>query len=224
MTAAPDTAERALDAAAIPPERRGSARTARLGAEERGLYHWILRSFAAGQVPTPEALGAETGRRGLRLDDVLATLAREDLVHVDGSAAVIVAYPFSGRPTAHRVELDGQVVYAMCALDALGITPMLGTAIAIDSRDPLTGDAIHVDVTSDGEASWMPDAAVVVAGSCCAGAAFQGCCGVLNFFAAAANAANWLAEHSDVRGHVISIPEAGAAGRAIFGAVFADLR
>ena len=112
----------------------------------------------------------------------------------------------------------------MCALDALGIAPMLGTAVAIDSRDPLTGELIRVEVDSGGDASWEPAEAVVLAGSCCDGAAHEGCCAVLNFFATPANADRWLTSHSDVRGHVVSIPEASDAGRAIFGAVLAERR
>jgi hypothetical protein len=42
---------------------------------------------------------------------------------------------------------------------------------------------------------------------------------VLNFFASAANAERWLAEHPEVRGTRISIPEAAAAARAVFGEV-----
>lgn len=223
-----DSLERTLDAAAIPPERRGAARTARLNEGERSFYHWILRRFAGGQPPSPARFLEEAELRGLPIHDALATLAREDLMHLDHSGAVAVAvavaYPFSGRPTAHRVRLDGHDLHAMCAIDALGIGPMLGTLVAIDSRDPLTGEVIHVEVNSDGEASWGPDEAVVVAGSCCDGAAYEGCCAVLNFFATPANAQRWLAEHSDARGHVVSIPEASAAGRAIFGAVLAERR
>ena len=69
---------------------------------------------------------------------------------------------------------------------------------------------------------WSPESAVVVAGAirsqsdaCC------GCCPVLNFFASDANAERWLAEHPGVRGTMISIHEAAAAGRAVFGDLFA---
>jgi hypothetical protein len=40
---------------------------------------------------------------------------------------------------------------------------------------------------------------------------------VLNFFASTSNAERWLAAHPDVRGTVISLPDAVAAGRAVFG-------
>jgi Alkylmercury lyase len=42
---------------------------------------------------------------------------------------------------------------------------------------------------------------------------------VLNFFVSPATAERWLAEHPEVRGNVISMDEAAAAGRTVFGDV-----
>lgn len=224
MNAAADSVERTLTAAQIPAERLGRARAARLDASTRRFYESILRSFARGDRPDAAALATEAARLGLELEAALVNLAEEDLVHTDAAGAVSVAYPFSGRPTAHRVRLDQQSVYAMCAIDALGMAAMLDASVSIDSRDPLSGDAIRVELAPDGQAVWSPEEAVVVTGSCCAGAAYEGCCQVLNFFATPANAARYLADGADVSGHVISIPEAIEAGRAIFGDVFAESR
>jgi Alkylmercury lyase len=85
----------------------------------------------------------------------------------------------------------------MCAIDALGIAPMFGEPIEIESRDPLSGVEIRARVAPDAAAEWWPESAVVVARSirregddaCC------GCCPMLSFFATAANAEGWLAEH-----------------------------
>jgi hypothetical protein len=44
---------------------------------------------------------------------------------------------------------------------------------------------------------------------------------VLNFFASAANAERWLAEHPEVRGTLTSMRDAAGAGRAVFGDVLA---
>jgi hypothetical protein len=222
VTASTQSVRQALVAAQIPRERLGRARTGRLDAPELSFYHWILRRFAGGEVPDGAALAVEAERLGVEPDATLATLAYEDLIHTDAAGQVTVAYPFSGRPTAHRVRVDGHEVYAMCAIDALGVAPMLDAPVLIDSRDPVTGDAVHVEVAPDGQASWAPEEAVVVAGSCCAGAAYSGCCQVLNFFAAPANAEQYLKERTDVSGHVISIPEAIEVGRVIFGDVFQE--
>jgi Alkylmercury lyase len=211
----------ALDAAAIPPSKLGPARRARLTGAERELYFWILRRFASEGRPGSGAVRAAAEQLGLDPEDALATLSREDLVHRGADGAIAVAYPFSGRPTAHRARFPtGHEVDAMCAIDALGIAPMFGQQIEIESRDPVSSDEIRARVGPDGATEWWPEAAVVVAGTirnqgdaCC------GCCPVLNVFASPANAERWLEKHPEVRGVVISMDEAAAAGRVVLGDV-----
>jgi hypothetical protein len=103
--------------------------------------------------------------------------------------------------------------FAMCAIDALGVAPMLDQPIQITSRDPLSNEPFHADLSPDDSASWQPDTAAVVAGvndrhadSC------SGCCPVLNFFASTENAERWLNEHPQVHGQVITIEDAIASG------------
>ena len=208
-----------LAAAGIAPERVGAARTARLRDRERAVYHWILRSFAAGP-PEPRALAGACDRHGVSLRGLLEVLAREDLVHADESDGIVVAYPFSGRPTPHRVLLDGREVFAMCAIDALGMAPMLDRPVEVVSSDPVDGQEIRVSLTPDGSASWEPEQAVVVTGRSCDRDAFRSC-QVLNFFASPGNAEQYLRRHTDVSGFQISIPQAIESGRLIFGRVLA---
>jgi hypothetical protein len=210
----------ALAAAEIPPSKLGPARHARLTDGQRELYFWILRRFATDGRPSSADMRGVTERLALECDDAFATLVREDLVHRGADGEITVAYPFSGRPTAHRVRFrSGHEVDAMCAIDALGIAPMFAEPIEIESRDPLSGDEIRARVVADGTAAWWPSSAVVVAGAIRGEGndASCGCCPLLNFFASPANAERWLAEHLDVPGKVISIDEAAAAGRAVFG-------
>jgi hypothetical protein len=218
----PPGAAAALEAAEISASKLGPARVGRLADPERELYAWILRRFATSGRPSRAEIRASARRLGAQDGRALETLAREDLVHLGVDGEIAVAYPFSGRPTAHRVRLQsGHEISAMCAIDALGIAPMLRQPIEIASRDPLSEEAINVRVAPDGEASWRPEPTVVVAGaldrardeSCCS------CCPALNFFASRRNAERWLAEHPEARGHVVSMSDAILAGRAVFGDV-----
>jgi hypothetical protein len=220
----PERVAAALAVAEIPPSKLGQARRSRLSDSERALYFWVLRRFAERGRPTREELRREADQLDLELEPALATLRREDLVHLGGEGEITVAYPFSGVPTAHRVRFpDGQAAFAMCAIDALGIAPMLDQPIEITSRDPLSDEPFHADLRPDGSASWQPATAAVVVGvndrhadSC------NGCCPVLNFFASSENAERWLNEHPKVRGEVITLEEAIAAGRAIFAEVLSE--
>ena len=211
-----------LAAADIPASKLGPERRARLDDSERALYFWILHRFATTGRPSRADLLAEARRLGGDAGPTLASLAREDLIHLGSDGEIAVAYPFSGRATAHRIRFpSGHEVDAMCAIDALGIAPMFDEPIEIASRDPVTDERIEVRLAPSGDGSWEPESAVVVAGRR-AGAqdACTGCCQVLNFFASSDSAEHWLAGHSDVRGQVISIPTAIAAGRTVFADVF----
>ena len=215
--------EAALAAADIPRSKLGATRTARLSAGERTLYRWILRRFADRGRPSRTDLGAAAAPLGVDASSALAALAREDLVHVGQDDEIAVAYPFSGRPTGHRVRFQsGHEAYAMCAIDALGTASMFEQPVAIASTDPVGGESIHVEVEPDDRARWSPESAVVVAAAFGSGAdACGSCCPAVNFFASPANASRWLAAH-DVRGQVISMPEAVRAGRAVFGDALKD--
>jgi hypothetical protein len=98
----------------------------------------VLRRFlAAGAPPTARWLRQAAADAGLDAT-ALDALAAADTVHVS-HGVVAVAYPFSGTPTPHRVELDGlPAVYAMCAIDALGMSAMPGHPVTITAAEPGT--------------------------------------------------------------------------------------
>jgi hypothetical protein len=220
----PRRTARVLAAADIPPSRLGPTRASRLSESERRLYTWILRSFAAHGRPSNAETRAEARRLGLDDRRALERLAREDLVHLGGDGEIAVAYPFSGRPTAHRVRFpSGHEVYAMCAIDALGTAPMFEQPVAIASRDPVSGEEIGARVAPNLEAAWQPPSTVVVAGALRGnGDSCAACCPVLNFFASSDNAERWLAQHPEISGEVVSMREAILAGRAVFGEVLRE--
>jgi len=215
--------EHILAAAAIPRSRCGTERAARLSGGERAFYRRLIERFALAIPPTAAQLAEQAQALALDPDAALAALAREDLVHTDAQGAVTVAYPFSTRPRGHEVTVEGRLVQAMCAIDALGIAAMLDQPIEIRSHDPVSGNKIHVHVTPDGVGSSQPETAVVLAGSStCDGPNYGGCCDILNFFESSENAQCYLDENTSVTGMPISIGEAAAAGRAIFGAVLKE--
>jgi Alkylmercury lyase len=180
--------------------------------------------FASDGRPSCAEIRTEALRLQVDVQVALGTFAREDLVHFGSNGEIAVAYPFSGVATSHLVRFrSGHEAHAMCAIDALGIAAMFDEPIAVESRDPFSGEEIHVQVAPDGEGAWQPQSAVVVAGvldrqadSC------RGCCRVLNFFATSDNAERWLEVRRDIRGHVVSMREAIAAGRTVFGAVLRE--
>jgi hypothetical protein len=129
-------------------------RAARRASRESPLMRTIYTLFAERGGPIPAAvIAAAHGERGTALARALHALDDDDLIRVrDG--VVDVAYPFSTAPTAFVVELaDGRVRYACCALDALGIAPMLGRPVVVRSRCHQSGEPLRVDVAPSGVAT-----------------------------------------------------------------------
>jgi alkylmercury lyase len=140
-----------------------AGRQARLPGPLRDLHRAVLRRFLeTGSAPT--ARWVRQAATELGLDAAAADeLDAADAIHVS-NGIVTVAYPFSGTPTPHRVELDGlPAVHAMCATDALGLPAMTSRDGRITSADPHDGTPIEVTVRN-GTWTWAPPGAVVVAG------------------------------------------------------------
>lgn len=201
----------------------------------RSVHRAILRGFAAtGQPPAADALAAGGGGDG-DLAAVLAELHQRDILCLDGNGQIRAAYPFSVSPTPHLVDIaGGPTVYAMCAIDALGMAAMLDRDIIIRSADPASGQTITVTIRG-GRPVWQPSTAVayvgVVATDDCSGEADVGgarlpaadrCCTVMNFFAHADSAARWQTTHPDVTGAVVNQDAALRRGIDIFGHLLKD--
>lgn len=215
----PDPA--APQGAAKSPVAGIAGKRAPLAAAQRAVYQAVLRMFAAaGRPPEPAELEDAARPFGLTASQVLAELAAADLLGLDEAGRIRMAYPFSARPTPHMVAIaNGPRVYSMCALDALGIPPMLGADAVITSADPLTGAAVTVTFAA-GQASWDPPGAILYVGRTGSdGSAEQMACGYLNFFASPASAAQWASGHSEVTGSVLDQVSAETLGAETFGSL-----
>jgi hypothetical protein len=200
-----------------------SQRVAGLGTAERGLHRRILRSFAEGMPPTAEQLHDWATADSLDIGEAMVTLDSHDLVHRDPvTGAIAVAYPFSSRPTAHRVRLaQGVEVFAMCAIDALGIAFMLDTPAMVLSTDPGTNEPIEVSVKPTGESEWVPREAVVVIGCVGDGDSAECSCPHVNFAASPERGRALLDTVAGCAGDVLPMPDAIKVGRDVFGALLA---
>ncbi|MET9514691.1 organomercurial lyase [Streptomyces sp. NPDC002994] len=204
--------------------RGGRGRLAPVEGGQRAVQQAVLRAFAThGRPPTDDELAEAAGPFGLPPADVLAQLSAADYLSLGANGRIRAAYPFSPVPTAHRVEISGgPQVWAMCAVDALGIAPMLGRDVDIRSADPHNGREITV-AFRDGAAVWEPASAVVlVSTGACSGPAVDACCSSLNFFADSASALRWAADHPEVRGQVLGRRQAEVLGRETFGPLLGE--
>jgi hypothetical protein len=176
----------------------GRAGRGRIAPAERGLravHQAVLRSFVhTGVAPGLPRLARHAAP--FEVSQVLAELADGDFVFLDPAGQITAAYPFSALPTRHRVQISGAAaVFAMCAIDALGVSAMTGLPVVIESADPRTGEPITVNV-DQASSTWDPATAVVYVGRTggqCAGPSASVCCGYMNLKQASASSASYSA-------------------------------
>ncbi|MFF4879385.1 alkylmercury lyase family protein [Micromonospora sp. NPDC000668] len=183
----------------------------------RQVHQTILRHFSTtGTVPTDADIRTAVGAPDLDTANALRELAREDLVAVDSAGRLVAAYPFSPTPTPHVVSFGDVEVFAMCAIDALGMPFMLGTDATITSADPHTDQPVRVTITN-GAATYEPAEAVVVyAATGGAGRSVDTCCSTINFFTSAPNAQAWITAHPHLAATVLDQNQAVTLSRDIF--------
>lgn len=110
---------------------------ARRSARETDLMRAVFRAFvgASGAVQAEDVAAALQGRPRAAVFEELAKLDEEDLIRLR-AGRLDIAYPFSAAPTPFVVDLGrgrGER-YACCAIDVLGLAPMLGQPVQIRSQ------------------------------------------------------------------------------------------
>lgn len=124
----------------------------RRAARETPTATRILRMFLdrGGPIPVSEILTELRHDSASAAHDALAGLDAEDLIRIcDGR--VDLAYPFSAPPTPFVVRLSGnRERYVCCAIDALGIAPMVGEPAEIHSRCHHSDAPLRFSTTPDG--------------------------------------------------------------------------
>ena len=124
----------------------------RRAARETEIARAILRAF----VERPDLIVVEefiTAFPKGAHDNIRAALTRldeEDVIRIrDGR--VDLAYPFSAVPTYFVVNLSGRGDrYVCCAIDALGVAPMLGEPVRIRSRCHHCGEPLEFSADPSG--------------------------------------------------------------------------
>ncbi|MER7433777.1 alkylmercury lyase family protein [Pseudonocardia alni] len=200
------------------------ARLTGLPTPVRLLHREVLRAFlSTGQPPYRDDLAVSGG---VDRDDAFGQLADLDVVHLGADGRVLVAYPFSGRPTGHTVQLDsadsaggagGPVLHAMCAIDALGIPLMTGRNGVITSADPGGGHPVRVERRGQ-DWRWAPeDTAVLLAqqSSGC-GAAADCLCPTITFHTSRRRAEDHLRTRPGLTGVVLDQAQAVETARRSF--------
>jgi len=123
----------AAEVIALDVEGRGTARRA---ARETELLQRVFRAFVgqAGAIGIEAIAASFPNRAPSTVRESLARLDAEDLLQIHAER-IELAYPFAAAPTAFVVDLGGEhgARFACCAVDALGLAPMLGQPVRVRS-------------------------------------------------------------------------------------------
>jgi hypothetical protein len=145
----------AAELIALDVEGRGAARRT---ARETEILQRVLRAFVerAKPVRVEAIVSAFSAQSPESVFEALAKLDEEDLLRID-AGRVDLAYPFSASPTPFVVDLgEGRGErYVCCAIDALGMAPMLEQPVHIRSQCHHCGAPVELSVDPSGP---RPDA------------------------------------------------------------------
>lgn len=128
---------------------------ARRAARQTDVLRQILRIFIdrGGPVPVDAITAALPDHQPEAVRHSLIALDEDDLIQIR-EGRVDIAYPFSAMPTSFVAHLvDGRERYACCAIDALGIAPMLGRRMHIRSECHHCRTVLEFSVDPDGPGS-----------------------------------------------------------------------
>ena len=193
---------------------------AQLGCNEDDVRKAILRGFAEhGRAPNVRELAHVLGITVESVREACRTLAGYDLiVWRDDEARIVSAYPFSGLPTAHQVLIEGhRTLYAMCAIDALGMPFMLGQGGRVRSSCFFCQKPVQIDIEDSMVSEATPGTLVVWFSNrdgCCIA---EVRCPLMNFFCGEEDLRAWLRRASNEQGIGLSLMEALEVGKATFG-------
>jgi mercuric reductase len=105
------------------------------------LHQQVLRSFVTrGRIFTREEMAQHVSNLG----NAVNVLKSNDMVVFAEDGEPVGAYPLTMEAREHKVRVNGHQVYAMCALDALAVSPMFGMKTQISSRCRITGDSVCI--------------------------------------------------------------------------------
>ena len=198
-------------------------RRAGLSPREEAVRQYILTQYPLlGRAPSGQEIATALGLNGP--GDVRAILERLhelDLLYLDSASREIrLAYPFSTIPTKHLVQFRGwpaaKPIYALCAVDALGIPFMMDRDVSTESSCAYCATPVAVKVRDRSIESCIPAETVVWVGTAYSGHAATSLCPTLDFFCSPAHAAAWREARPQEEGHVLSVGEALYLGKGIF--------
>ena len=127
--------------------------------DDSQLFDWTVRNAVYASIlerTVPPTADEAAAALGVSPHDVRSAFERLNGRHAlfltPGGDDVRMAHPFSGVPTAFRVEVDGRTYWANCALDTLGIPAALHVDARIEA--PIGDETIRFAIEAGRVQGW----------------------------------------------------------------------
>ena len=114
----------------------------------QAVYRHVVDTTRA---PDVEEMAAAVGADRSAIREAYARLrSRRLLVLAADGETIVMAPPFSGIPTQHRVRAGGKEYAANCSWDALGIAAALHAEAVVHSRCEQSGERLIIPIGASG--------------------------------------------------------------------------
>ncbi|KPL04902.1 MAG: hypothetical protein AMJ73_03170 [candidate division Zixibacteria bacterium SM1_73] len=168
--------------------------------EKKALSSIFKTILEFGRAPTVEELELSMKESGSRVITILDELEEKDLLlRRKGTQQVVSIYPFSLTSTKHQIVLeDGKALFAMCAVDALGMPNMFNKNVEVISQCEWCKQEITIEI-KNGEVTTRSHPHIQIWNlERQEGPSAETCCPVISFFCSDEHFREWQDKNSDL--------------------------
>jgi hypothetical protein len=168
--------------------------------EKETLRAMFLAILELGRAPTIEELQLKMEKTTEEIIHILDELEQKDvLLRRKGTQEIVSIYPVSLTSTEHQVIFeDGKKLFAMCALDAVGIPSLFKINARVDSRCEWGTEKTFIEIRDEKIAAkshpdiliWNTDEIIIPAA--------ETCCPLMNFFCTEEHLKKWESKNSEL--------------------------
>jgi len=162
-----------------------------------GIFKAILEFERAPKIQELQSSLKKPADEIIRVIDGLEE--KDLLLRKKGTQEIISIYPVSLKPTQHQVILEnGKKLFAMCALDAVGIPSLFNLNARVNSRCEWCTEKISIEIKDIEIAAkshphiliWNTDEIIIPAA--------ETCCPLVNFFCTQEHLKEWEGKNPDI--------------------------
>lgn len=174
-----------------------------VSAEEQRGGIVLLQELAKGEPVTIAQLARALGTSVEKAQALTRESPLSPFVHVGEGGQIQAFYGLSVTPTHHQFTVNGRKLWAWCAPDTLEHAELLGDTVAVESRDPETGQLVQLTVSPTRIEAAEPTGVVVSMrdpqtwDATSSVRIFTSACHFHFFFVSRESAERWVAKHPE---------------------------